>query len=326
MNQQPIPVFYACDDRFAKYTVVSLFSVLQNAAKDRNYRVHILYSELSDEMKAAFLSLANDRTEICFENVSQFLDTISGGLPVRHYYTKTTYYRLFIAEQFPQYEKALYLDSDTIVQGNIARLYDTNIGSCYLGAAHEQAMAQMDVFGTYCERVVGVSRKDYFNAGVMLINCEQFRLHRVLDRFIHYLGVYNFAVTQDEDYLNLICKNRVYHLDQRWNTELTDGLVYPYDVRKGYILHYIMVNKPWHYADCRLADVFWHYAAKTSEYAALRAELDSYTEEERERDRRSAENLCQLAISETEKATQRPARSQRTLYWNSPAFVYQKTE
>ena len=52
MNQSIIPVFYACDDRFAKYTVVSLSSVLQNAAKDRRYRVHILYSDLSDERKA----------------------------------------------------------------------------------------------------------------------------------------------------------------------------------------------------------------------------------------------------------------------------------
>ena len=74
MNQQIIPVFYACDDRFAKYTVVSLFSVLQNAAKDRKYRVHILYSELSEEMKAVFSALANERTEVCLENVSEFLD------------------------------------------------------------------------------------------------------------------------------------------------------------------------------------------------------------------------------------------------------------
>ena len=321
-----IPIFYACDDNFLKYTIVSLTSMMENASKKRDYHVYILHTNISDASQARVLALQNENFAISFVNVTDYLDSISERLPLRHYYTKTTYFRFFIAEMFPQYDKAIYIDGDTIVQGNIARLYDTNIGSCYLGAAHEQAMAQMDVFGTYCERVVGVSRKDYFNAGVMLINCEQFRLHRVLDRFIHYLGVYNFAVTQDEDYLNLICKNRVYHLDQRWNTELTDGLVYPYDVRKGYILHYIMVNKPWHYADCRLADVFWHYAAKTSEYAALRAELDSYTEEERERDRHSAENLCQLAISETEKATQRPARSQRTLYWNSPAFVYQKTE
>ena len=321
-----IPIFYACDDKFLKYTIVSLTSMMQNASKKRDYHVYILHTNIPETSQARVLALQNENFAISFVNVTDYLDSISERLPLRHYYNKTTYFRFFIAEMFPESDKAIYIDSDTIVQGNIARLYDTNIGSCYLGAAHEQAMAQVDVFGTYCERVVGVSRKDYFNAGVMLINCEQFRLHRVLDRFIHYLGVYNFAVTQDEDYLNLICKNRVHHLDQRWNTELTDGLTYSYDIRKGYILHYIMVNKPWHYENCRLADIFWHYAAKTSEYKVLRAELDAYTDEERERDRRSADNLCQMAISETEKVTQRPARSQRPLRWCNPVLVYQKSE
>ncbi len=298
MNQQIIPVFYACDDRFAKYTVVSLFSVLQNAAKDRKYRVHILYSELSEEMKTIFSALANERTEVCLENVSEFLDQIANGLPVRHYYTKTTYYRLFIAEQFPQYQKALYLDSDTVVQGDIARLYDTDLSDHLLAACHEQVMEQMEVYGTYCEEVVGVSRHQFFNAGVMLINCEGFRRHKVLEKFVRRLGEYHFVVTQDEDYLNLICKDHVKFLDQHWNTEVCEGLSYPYDEREGLILHYVMANKPWHFENAKHADLFWSYAEKTAVFADLRAELASYTDEDRASDREVAENLCQLAKTE----------------------------
>lgn len=298
MNQQIIPIFYACDDRFAKYGVVSLFSALQNAAKDRRYRVHILYSELSDGMKAAFSTLASERAEICFEKVSEFLDTIAGGLPVRHYYTKTTYYRLFIAEQFPQYEKVLYLDSDTVARGDIARLYDTDISDYLLAACHEQVMEQMEVYGTYCEEVVGVSRHNFFNAGVMLINCARFRQHKVFEKFVQRLGEYHFAVTQDEDYLNLICKDHVKFLDQHWNTEISEGISYPYNEREGWILHYIMANKPWHFREAKHADLFWSYAEKTAVFADLRAELDAYTDEERARDRAVGENLCELAKSE----------------------------
>ena len=298
MNQQIIPVFYACDDRFAKYTVVSLSSLLQNAARDRNYRVHILYSDLSEEMKAVFSALADERTEICFENVADYLDSIADGLPVRHYYTKTTYYRLFIAEQFPQYQKAIYLDSDTVVQGDIARLFDTDVSEDFLAACHEQVMEQTEVYGTYCEEVVGVSRHQFFNAGVMLINCENFRRHKVFEKFVHRLGVYNFVVTQDEDYLNLICKDHVKFLDQHWNTEICEGFSYPYNEREGWILHYIMANKPWHFENALHADLFWRYAEKTAVFADLRAELSSYTDEDRARDREVAENLCQLAKSE----------------------------
>ena len=30
-----IPIFYACDDAFAKYTIVSLSSMIKNASKER---------------------------------------------------------------------------------------------------------------------------------------------------------------------------------------------------------------------------------------------------------------------------------------------------
>ena len=298
MNQPIIPVFYACDDRFAKYTVVSLFSVLQNAANDRRYRVHILHSDLTEESKRQLSSLARENVEISFEDVTGYLDSVADGLPVRHYYTKTTYYRMFIAELFPQYAKALYLDSDTIVQGDISALYDTDLGDFYLGACHEQVMEQIEVYGSYCEQVVGVSRHNFFNAGVMLINCEQFRRRKIFEKFANRLGVYNFIVTQDEDYLNLICKDHVKFLDQRWNTEVCEGLSYLYNEREAYLLHYVMANKPWHFENAKAADLFWQYSDRTPVAALMRAELESYSDAEREKDLRTGEALGEMAKAE----------------------------
>ena len=220
MKETIIPIFYACDDAFVKYTVVSMYSLIQNASKANKYVLHILHTEISDEMKSVVNKLADDRFEIRFVDVTPYLKSISDKLPLRDYYSKTTYYRLFIAEMFPEYTKAVYIDSDTVIRGDISKVYLTDIKDAYLGACHEQAMVQSEVYGTYVEKVVGVSRYNFFNAGLMLINCEQFRLHFVLDKFIDYLHYYNFVVTQDEDYLNLICKDHVYWLDQRWNTEV----------------------------------------------------------------------------------------------------------
>ena len=76
---------------------------------------------------------------------------------------------------FPQYDKAIYIDSDIIVQGDISKLYETDISKYFLGACHEQAMEQVDVYGTYAEKVVGVSRHEFFNAGMMLLNTKEFR-------------------------------------------------------------------------------------------------------------------------------------------------------
>ena len=306
-----IPIFYACDDNFVKYTIVSLHSMIQNASKDYRYHVYIMHTNISDEMQSKVLALANDRFAVSFVNVTSYLDSISHRLPIRDYYSKTTYYRLFIAEMFPQYQKAVYIDSDTVVQGDISRMYLTDIGNAYVGACHEQAMVQVDEYGTYAEKVVGVDRNFYFNAGVLLINCDQFRNRKVLEQFTHLLGEYNFVVTQDEDYLNVICKDRVFWLDQRWNTEIFGNISCP--IEEAYVLHYIMTSKPWHYADCRHGDIFWKYAAQTAVYSEILAVLENYTDAMRTRDQISCDNLLQLAVTETNREDNYQNRLNKTV-------------
>lgn len=296
-DKKIIPIFYACDDAFVKFTIVSLTSLLENASKDFFYDVHVLITNVSDEMREKTKALECDNVKISFNDTSAYLDLMKSKLPLRDYYSKTTYYRFFIAEMFPAYDKAIYIDSDTIVLGDVSELYSHDLGDNLVGACHEQAMVQVDGYGTYVEKVVGVDRNSFFNAGIMLINCEQFRKCKVLERFIDLLQIYNFVVTQDEDYLNVICKDRVLWLDQRWNTEMFGEI--PYPVEEFKIIHYIMVSKPWHYADCRHGDIFWKYAKMTSVYEDILAILEGYTAQEKERDQISADRLLQTAIHES---------------------------
>ena len=149
MKQAIIPIFYACDDAFVKFTVVSMHSLIKNASREHKYVLHILYTGISDEMKAVVNKLADDCFEIRFVDVTPYLRSISEKLPLRDYYSKTTYYRLFIAEMFPEYQKAVYIDSDTVIRGDISKVYLTDIRDAYLGACHEQVMVQTEEFGTY---------------------------------------------------------------------------------------------------------------------------------------------------------------------------------
>ena len=297
MSRKNIPIFFACDDNFVKFTIVSLFSIKENASKENHYTVYVLHTGITSAMMEKLYELQDENFTVIFRDVTDYLYSISDKLPIRDYYSKTTYYRVFIAEMYPEYDKAIYIDSDTVVQGDISELYDTDIDDCYVGACHEQVMVQVDEFGTYVERVIGIDRNNFFNAGLLLINCVEFREHMVLDKFVHYLKQYTFVVTQDEDYLNLICKDRVFWLDQRWNTEVFGEIPYPAEEAK--MIHYIMVNKPWHYADCRFGDIFWKYTEKTSVYGEIKQILDSYPEEKKQRDTLSAENLVKLAVEET---------------------------
>ena len=294
-----IPIFFACDDNFVKYTMVSMRSIMDNASKDYQYVIHILNTNICDEMKKAVKDMENDNFTIRFEDVTDYLTSISDKLPLRDYYSKTTYFRMFIAEMFPEYEKAIYIDSDTVVPGDISELYFHDLKDNYVGAANEQVMIQENVYGEYVEKVLGIDRYHYFNAGLLLINCEQFRENHVLDQFVDLLHTYNFVVTQDEDYLNLICKDKVLWLEQPWNTEVFGEIAYPESEFK--MIHYIMVSKPWHYEDARYAEQFWKYAKKTAVYEEIQEVLANYTQEQRKEDAASCERLLQTAKDEIAK-------------------------
>lgn len=291
-----IPIFYACDDNFVKYTVVSLQSLMANASRDKQYCIHVLHTNISQEMQDVMYAMQDEQFTIQFDDVTDYLKSIHDKLPLRDYYSRTTYFRLFIAEMFPEYDKAIYIDSDTVVLGDIAELYAYDLGDHYVGAAREQVMVQTDVYGTYVEKVLGINRKEYFNAGILVINCTQFRAQHVLDRFLELLQVYNFVVTQDEDYLNLICKGNVYWLKQQWNAEVFGTM--DYSKETICVLHYIMVSKPWHYENCRLGEYFWKYAKQTVCYESILDVLKNYTDEQRTQDAASAERLLVTAQSE----------------------------
>lgn len=295
-DKKIVPIFYACDDAFVKFTIISIRSMLENASPDRFYRFHILITDVSERSRRVAKELERENAEIIFEDVTSYLTTIEKKLPLRDYYSKTTYYRLFIADMFPQYDKAIYIDSDTVVLGDISELYDTDLKDNYVGAVTERVMTDVDVYGRYVEQVLGIDRYAYFNAGLLLLNCKQFRKNDLLKKFGDLLSVYNFVVTQDEDYLNLMCKDRVLHLDRKWNTEILPQ--FEIDPAKVAIFHYIMVSKPWHYPDCRFGEYFWKYAEKTEFYNELREASLSYSDEEKQRDIDCGNNLALLAERE----------------------------
>lgn len=295
-DKKIVPIFYACDDAFVKFTIISIRSMLENASPDRFYRFHILITDVSERSRRVTKELERENAEIIFEDVTSYLTAIEKKLPLRDYYSKTTYYRLFIADMFPQYDKAIYIDSDTVVLGDISELYDTDLKDNYVGAVTERVMTDVDIYGRYVEQVLGIDRYAYFNAGLLLLNCKQFRKNDLLKKFGDLLSVYNFVVTQDEDYLNLMCKDRVLHLDRKWNTEILPQ--FEIDPAKVAIFHYIMVSKPWHYPDCRFGEYFWKYAEKTEFYQELRESSLSYSDEEKQRDIDCGNNLALLAERE----------------------------
>lgn len=295
-SNEIIPIFFACDNSFIPYTIVAIKSMIDNASKEYQYNIHILNVDISDEMKETASRLSDDHFTIDFVNVKEYLKSVESKLPVRDYYSNTTYFRLFIADMFPQYDKAIYIDSDIVVLGDISEMYNHELGEYLTGAVRDQVIIQDDTFGDYIEKVLGMSRNLYFNAGVMLINCRKFREQKVFDKFIKLLHTYTFVVAQDQDYLNLICNGKVLWMEPKWDAEVFGTL--PCEEKDICILHYNMAAKPWHYENCRMSEYFWKYAKMTECYDIIRASMEQYTEEQRKQDQLTGEHLLEMAISE----------------------------
>jgi lipopolysaccharide biosynthesis glycosyltransferase len=291
-----IPIFYACDNRFARYTLISITSLIENASPEYRYHIYILSTDIEEKYKEYAAGMRRKNVIVEFVDMKETLEEISDKLPVRDYYSKTTYYRLFIPVMYPKYRRAIYIDSDTIVTGDISEMFHVRIGKNYAAACQDQPVQQVEIFTDYTEQVLGIKGKNYFNAGVMLLNCKELREKNLLNAFIDLLNVYTFVVAQDQDYLNLICKDHIYYLDAKWNAQVFGEMACK---EKDFgILHYNMAAKPWNYPDCRYASYFWKYAKQTPFYESICQDEQNYTDEQRERDNLSGESLINMAVAE----------------------------
>lgn len=294
-----IPIFYACDENYVKYTMVSIKSMIENANPKNNYKIYILCTDVSNESLEKLSRLQNDFFSIEFVDMEEKMKDLKDSLPVRDYFSMTTYYRMFIPQMFPELDKVVYIDSDTIVLGDIADMYNLDLGDNYVAAAQCQVIVQEEIFSSYVENVLGMNYLEYFNAGVLVMNCKAFREIDLLKTFLELLDMYTFVVAQDQDYLNLICKDKVLWMDSAWNMEVFGEL--PCKEEEMKIIHYNLSAKPWNYPDCRLAIYFWRYAKMTEVYEEISDVTKSYTQEQRNRDALTEKSLIELALSEINK-------------------------
>ncbi|MCR4735672.1 MAG: glycosyltransferase family 8 protein [Treponema sp.] len=291
--KQEIPICFATDDNYVPFLTVALASLLDNASKDNFYKIYVLTSHLSQENIDSILKQKLENSSIEFIELSKELDKVQNMFHLRDYYSKETYYRIFIANLFPQYEKVLYLDCDITVLGDISELYNTQIHGYYVAAAIEEVMQTFEVFGNYVEQADGINRKDYFNAGILLINCRRWRNKLIAERFVSLLNRYTFRVVQDEDYLNVLCKNNVKKLPLDWNK--TSYKNEAFDDKNLKIIHWKINWRPWKYKDVLYEEYFWKYAKMTDFYDKLIQMRDSRTEEDKKKDQILMENLAKMA-------------------------------
>ena len=299
-NLPEVPIFFATDDNYVPFLAVAMTSLLVNASKNHFYKIYILTTSLkreyAEQLQLIVKDCAPDNASLDFVSLRDEMEKSQGAFHLRHYYSRETYCRIFIPRFFPQYEKVLYLDCDIVVTGDISELYNTEIGDNLVAAAPEEVMADFDVYGTYVEKALGISRNKYFSAGILLINAELYRKENIEGKFIELMNRFVFRVTQDEDYLNVLCKDRVKWLPLEWNKSAyaVEGRA-KFDSTKLKIIHYKINWKPWHYDNVLYEEYFWMYAQQTFLYDNILKIKASYSDDLKQRDQAQFVELAKMA-------------------------------
>ncbi|GHU98464.1 glycosyl transferase [Clostridia bacterium] len=294
-NREIIPIFFATDDNYAPLLAVALRSLCSQASDAYDYRIHILCENLNDENKRIFAEYGKGRFRVFITDMTERIAARAGQMHTRDYYSKTTYFRVYIPNMFPEYKKAIYLDCDIALNADISEFYRFDIGDNYVGAVTCEAVDTTPVFTEYAEKYLGMNLPMYFNAGVLLMNLEVLRNVKFEDRFFDILSKVKFEVAQDQDYLNVLCKSKVVFLPKVWNKiPIPIEGITSENVK---LAHYNLALRPWRYDGVLFGDLFWKHAEKTAVYGKLKEMKRNFSERDAAYDRQWMENLQRLAAS-----------------------------
>ena len=285
-----VPVVFAADNNYVSQLTTTIYSAMKNASPDRYYDVTVLQRDIDwhnqQRMHDFFSQFSN--MNLRFANVERLMSGYELSTNNEHISVET-YYRFLIQQALPFYDKVLYLDSDIIIPGDIAKLYDTDLGDNLLAAIHD-----IDFLGNlnvkhgkrmgYARNTLKMKNPyDYFQAGVLVLNTKAMREQYTIKQWLTYAS--NTAyIYNDQDVLNICCEGKVTYLPWEWNVVHDCGgrvgnlfVQAPNDIYDAYmqsrsnpqIIHYAGYQKPWVDPDCDYAPVYWDYARDTPFYEAL---------------------------------------------------------
>ncbi|EJB35462.1 glycosyltransferase family 8 protein [Helicobacter pylori] len=306
-----IPIVIAFDNHYAIPAGVSLYSMLactktKHHDKKLFYKIHCLVDNLSLENQqklketlapfSAFMSV--DFLDISTPNLytpsvePSVIDKIHEAFSQLNIYAKTRFSkmvmcRLFLASLFPQYDKIIMFDADTLFLNDVSESFFIPLDSYYFGAAkdfasdkspkHFQIAREKDprqAFSLYehylNESDMQIIYESNYNAGFLVVNLKLWRADHLEEHLLnlaHQKGQCVFY--PEQDLLTLACYQKVLILPYIYNTHpfMANQKRFIPDKKEIVMLHFYFVGKPW-ISPAALYSKEWHeILLKTPFYA-----------------------------------------------------------
>ncbi len=291
-KRECVPIFFTIDESFVPFLDAALISLTENASDESDYHIVIINDGVCEEDKRVLKAHEKENVTIEFVSMGDEISSIKDRAENRlrcDFFTMTIYFRLFIPEMFPQYDKCIYIDSDVIVPGDISEMYKIPLGSNIVGACPDLSVADVPPFAKYIEEAVGINRYRYVNSGVLLMNLKLMRELHFTDEFLRLLNTYHFdTIAPDQDYLNAMCCGRIHFLDECWDA-MPNKAKEPQSSPK--LIHYNLFDKPWCYDGVQYSEYFWKYAERSRFYERILEFKRNYGEDKKDNDAKCLDEM-----------------------------------
>ncbi|RCL03784.1 MAG: Glycosyl transferase family 2 protein [Candidatus Tokpelaia sp. JSC161] len=294
-----VPIFFSCDDNYINYLSVVLQSILDHASDLYVYHIVILDCGITkDSLRVIEQQIAQYHNfTLNIISAISFLKENHKSFKEKDHFTYAIYGRFLIPEICSHFDKALYVDTDMIFCRDIASLMKIDIQDQYIAAVIDSKI-EIDRmtnswWHTYFkERLCLNTHNYYINSGLILLNLKKWREYSLHDKCISLLGSSKEFIFPDQDVINIICKDKIYYLDQSWNctcpTHLVlddelimkkvktsiflEKLIAEYNVAYhglNSVFHYTSNKKPWNMPHINHADKWWAFCKKTECYEII---------------------------------------------------------
>lgn len=263
------------DENYSMPAGVMLTSLFENN-KDSNIHIHVLLNG-SGKFVQPIIDIVNRyHGKISFYDLSDYdIPNLPVNLPnQRANISVESYYRLFMSDILPaEIDKALWLDCDIIVAGDLKELWNEDISDCAVGVVPDFENNNVHIMN----RLGYDATYGYFNAGVLLINLKYWKTENVIPVFANYISNnYEKLFYHDQDVLNYVFHDQKKELNVRYNFQTT--FLYRTELRNFSCKYFAQVdsefkspciihftdNKPWFKGTINpLKGIFYKYQSLT---------------------------------------------------------------
>lgn len=208
-------ILLSSDENYAPLLGVTIYSLLKNNQNDFSHiNIYILDGGISDNNKSKILSICNNfkiKVNTTFIDQGNLEEMV--GVKIKVTRALSTYSRLFASTLLDDnIDKIIYLDCDAIVNSSLKELWELNIDNYYCAAVLDAGPKYINMFLDL------PNSQEHFNAGMLLINLKYWREDNLEKKFLDYIILKNGDVFHnDQGVINVICKDKIYKLNPKFN-------------------------------------------------------------------------------------------------------------